>query len=350
MKKQLYLLYFFFLIPYCSYSQWLTSGTNIYNSNTGNIGIGTSTPSEKLHIMGNIRGNSSGGALRIMTQYGYLDVGPQNSYYSQFYTDITRGFYFNNSLTINGNISSYNVSDMNIQTYDGTTYSNRMTIARSNGFIGINKTNPAYQLDVVGTVNATSYLVNGAPLSTSQWTSSGTTINYSSGNVGIGQATPAYKLDVAGSINASSILINGQPFAGGGSQWATVGTSINYLAGNVGIGTSSPDAKLAVKGTIHTNEVKVDLNGAVAPDYVFEKDYTLMSLEDIKSFIDANKHLPEIPSGKEMEENGLQLGEMNLLLLKKVEELTLNLISINERLKQLENENTELRKLKENKK
>jgi hypothetical protein len=75
-----------------------------------------------------------------------------------------------------------------------------------------------------------------------------------------------------------------------------------------------------------------------------------MSLEETKAFIDANKHLPEVPSASEIEKNGIHLGEMNMLLLKKVEELTLNLIAINERLKQIENENKELRKNNENKK
>jgi hypothetical protein len=196
MKKQVYALLLLLFIPYYSFAQWLTSGTNIYNSNTGNVGVGTSTPSEKLHINGTIRGNSTGGALRVKTQFGYLEIGPQNSFYSQFYTDITRGFYFNNSLTVNGNISSFNVSDLNLQTYDGSTYYNRMTIVRSTGFIGVNKTNPAYQLDVAGTVNATSYLLNGSPLSTSQWTTNGTTINYATGNVGIGTTSPAATLDI----------------------------------------------------------------------------------------------------------------------------------------------------------
>jgi hypothetical protein len=95
--------------------------------------------------------------------------------------------------------------------------------------------------------------------------------------------------------------------------------------GNVGIGTSSPNQKLTVNGTIYGKEVKVDLN-VPGPDYVFEKDYPLMSLEETKAYIDANKHLPEVPSAKEMEKNGVQLGEMNLLLLKKLEELTLHLI------------------------
>jgi hypothetical protein len=95
--------------------------------------------------------------------------------------------------------------------------------------------------------------------------------------------------------------------------------------GNVGIGTTIPDALLAVKGTIHSQEVKVDLN-VPGPDYVFEPNYDLKPLSEIETYIKANKHLPEIPSAKEMEKNGVQLGEMNMLLLKKVEELTLYII------------------------
>jgi hypothetical protein len=114
-----------------------------------------------------------------------------------------------------------------------------------------------------------------------------------------------------------------------------------FPGGNVGIGTTAPDAKLTVKGTIHTNEVKVDLN-VPGPDYVFEKGYDLMSLEETKAYIDANKHLPEVPSAKEMEKNGVQLGEMNLLLLKKVEELTLHILRQNEI---LQRQNDRLEKL-----
>jgi hypothetical protein len=94
--------------------------------------------------------------------------------------------------------------------------------------------------------------------------------------------------------------------------------------GNVGIGTSPGNFKLAVNGKIWGTEVQVAVTKP--PDYVFEKSYPLPTLEEVKSFIDQNKHLPEIPSAKEMEANGVNIGEMNMLLLKKIEELTLYVI------------------------
>lgn len=101
--------------------------------------------------------------------------------------------------------------------------------------------------------------------------------------------------------------------------------------GNVGIGTTAPNEKLTVNGTIYGKEVKVDLN-VPAPDYVFEKDYNLPSLEEIQGYIDQHKHLPEVPSAKEIEIKGINVGEMNMILLKKVEELTLYLLEQNNKL------------------
>ncbi|MEO0901176.1 MAG: hypothetical protein AAFY00_03860, partial [Bacteroidota bacterium] len=115
--------------------------------------------------------------------------------------------------------------------------------------------------------------------------------------------------------------------------------------GSVGIGTSIPDAKLTVKGNIHAEEVKVDLS-VPGPDYVFKEDYDLKSLEEVQNYIRENGHLPNVPSAKDMEENGIQLGEMNMKLLEKIEELTLYILQlenmvqkipeIEERLKSLE--------------
>ena len=112
----------------------------------------------------------------------------------------------------------------------------------------------------------------------------------------------------------------------------------------VGIGTSSLGThKLAVEGSVGAREIQVEASGW--SDFVFEKDYELKSLEETEQFILTNKHLPDIPSQKEVEIDGINLGEMDAKLLQKIEELTLHLIQQNklnkelqERVMQLENE------------
>ncbi|PRD44975.1 hypothetical protein [Sphingobacterium haloxyli] len=136
---------------------------------------------------------------------------------------------------------------------------------------------------------------------------------------------------------ADSPLIFGSGLNGGGeathrfylaygaSPWSSpLGMHI-LPNGNVGIGVISPVARLTVNGNILAKEIKVT-NNITVPDYVFEPDYQLSSLSDIEAYVKEHKHLPEIPSAKDIERDGLDLGDMNLLLLKKVEELTLHLI------------------------
>ncbi|MDB5158592.1 MAG: hypothetical protein JWR50_3299 [Mucilaginibacter sp.] len=104
-------------------------------------------------------------------------------------------------------------------------------------------------------------------------------------------------------------------------------------AGNVGIGTRSPDTKLTVNGSVHAKEVKVDMN--ILPDYVFDNTYDLTPLNKVKEYIVKNHHLPEVPSAEQVSKDGLKLGEMNALLLKKVEELTLYAIDQQKQIEQL---------------
>ncbi len=105
-----------------------------------------------------------------------------------------------------------------------------------------------------------------------------------------------------------------------------------YGDGKVGIGTTQPDMELTVNGTIHAKEIKIDLD-IPAPDYVFKEDYNLRSLEEVENFILENSHLPEIPSAKEFEQNGIMQSEMNMSLLKKIEELVLYTIQQEKKIK-----------------
>ncbi|GAF06003.1 hypothetical protein [Saccharicrinis fermentans] len=100
--------------------------------------------------------------------------------------------------------------------------------------------------------------------------------------------------------------------------------------GQVGIGTELDNLgnhKLAVEGSIGAREIKVESSGW--SDFVFNNDYELKSLEETEQFILKNNHLPDIPNEKEVEEEGINLGQMDAKLLQKIEELTLYLIEQN---------------------
>ncbi|MBD0404601.1 tail fiber protein [Flammeovirga sp. EKP202] len=103
--------------------------------------------------------------------------------------------------------------------------------------------------------------------------------------------------------------------------------------GNVGIGTTNTsDFKLSVKGKIRAEEVKVYTGWA---DYVFEEDYELKSLSEVEAHIKEHKHLPDVPSAKEVEENGVNVGETEAMLLRKIEELTLYTIEQEKKIEDL---------------
>ena len=171
------------------------------------------------------------------------------------------------------------------------------------------------------------------------------------GNVGIGTTNPTSILELVNS-NSNRIKFNNNDTSSisflpnnGDSHFHISHTLDNRLTisqglnvgenklftivnnGAVGIGTTVPDSKLTVKGNIHTEEVKVDLS-VPGPDYVFKEDYDLKPLEEVQEYIQAHGHLPNIPSAKEMEVNGILLGGMNMKLLEKIEELTLYLIEL----------------------
>jgi len=87
---------------------------------------------------------------------------------------------------------------------------------------------------------------------------------------------------------------------------------------------------------LKAKEVEVTLTGW--PDYVFEEDYSLRSLDEVASYIQENKRLPEMPSASQVTENGVNLGEINALLLKKMEEMTLYILQQNQNIQTLKDE------------
>src|SRR5690606_38618114 len=139
------------------------------------------------------------------------------------------------------------------------------------------------------------------------------------------------------------ILFQTQPFSSNNPNLNFPTTKmVIQNGGNVGIGITNPTYKLTVDGVISASEVRV--SNTPNSDYVFEPDYPLLPLSEVEVHIKEKKHLPGIPSAEEFKENGVSLGEMDDMLLRKVEELTLYVIEQNRRMEKLEEENTCLEK------
>ena len=183
-----------------------------------------------------------------------------------------------------------------------------------------------------------------------QWQASGNNIyNTNSDNVGIGTTSPSEKLVIhknsasqvatlySNSTTLNNGLVVGIESTGNGFLWLRYNNFLYFgtnatermritANGNVGIGTSTPDYKLDVVGTIRAHSVLV--NTLKTADFVFAPDYRLRPLAEVEQFIAANKHLPEIAPANEMIQNGVNMGEFQIQLLQKIEELTLYVIEL----------------------
>lgn len=120
-----------------------------------------------------------------------------------------------------------------------------------------------------------------------------------------------------------------------------VAIGFNPAVTNSPLRTVASDYRLAVNGKIICTELKVKTGNW--PDYVFSPEYKLMPLDSVEQYIEANHHLPEVPSAKEMEENGINSGEMDNLMMKKLEELTLYMIEQKKEIDQLKEENKKMK-------
>jgi hypothetical protein len=299
----------------------LTSGVQVQAQNTfpatGSVGIGTTTPSPLtlLHL--------NAGVARKGIQL--TSSGDANAY-SDFIWEPVSTTGFTTGLAQNWHFSH-----------------------RKDGYFSNSVANTGTTMEFYANKVGGGYF---APLS---FKSNGDVVLVSSrnatpANVGIGTTTPTALLSLGSTFGNSKLALwdNGSLRSGLGIQagqfrfhlsspsdrfsflGAEAGTELMTLTGtgNLGIGTTDTKGyKLGVNGAAIATSMTVKLN-ANWPDFVFAKTYGLRPLAEVESYIQAHSHLPEVPSAAQVAKDGINLGEMDATLLKKIEELTLYMIEM----------------------
>lgn len=239
----------------------------------------------------------------------------------------------------------------------GKKYNNASLYFLANGNVGVKFSAPRSRLDIGKSLGANNGLRIGDYIEINERE----TINNSAiigFNAIIDESDVSkFKPVWAGSNSASGMILTME--SGGvsnldfyGRTWGTSDLAYGLpnfkhvmrlnVDGTVGIGTKNTYGyKLAVKGSMAASEIKV-LDVSSWADFVFAEDYQLKSLPELESYISKNKHLPDIPSEKQVKEEGISVGEMNAKLLQKIEELTLYVIELNKTVESQQNRISEL--------
>jgi hypothetical protein len=395
---------------------------------TGNVGIGTPTPTGLLHVIGGdiLLGTDSVGGLtdaggRKLRLYQNDDGSPKlilGASHSSSTGGTTFGRIRINAAATGAMLFEIGNGAYNVTNGDPSTYKQVMQVTSAGHVVVIDKLGiagsvaPLEPLDVNGNVRTSvgsggtftafgtntthnNRIILGADSSgayiNSMYSSGGkTAISFRNsnvtamhitdgGSVGIGTSAPTERLQVQdGDIyinngtNASILKLGGTNF-----QWQVkrdyaddAKFKIRYAQGSldafvidrtgkVGIGTTSPAEKLDVNGNAYFNG-NIATNGNVTTkkmivtqlgwsDYVFASDYKLRSLSSVEQFISKNKHLPDVPSAKQVESKGIDVGDTQAILLRKIEELTLYMIAQDKKIAQLEQKMKRIHKANKNK-
>lgn len=308
------------LVSSLASAQLYTPSGTVQASSNNYIGIGTSTPEGILDINANsnipiIRGNG-----------GYIPTGLR---------------FIDDSYTQPGQVKEWSI-------WKGNTFNKGLSFMRydavdrcasgicdiplflaDNGNVGINTSSPQEKFSIHGKHMGTTILVhadNGSnvPADLMFWASE-PGLTYS--GVGIGNNIKNYENGLSMErLNTSK----------GGSYIRLLDNEINFnLVSNTGVKQQSltlyPNGNASLQGKFETKEIKVTLTPTA--DFVFDENYNLPSLEDIEKHIKEKKHLPEIASAAMMEKEGVNIGEFQIKLLQKIEELTLYSIEQNKQLK-----------------
>jgi hypothetical protein len=314
------------------------SPTNaVYVDNDGKVGIGTTTPGAQLDVAGELKVlNGASAYYGIGSEHpasGDADVDRPNlgtsfkvqrfNYHSGL--SFSAHSYYGGIRFYN---QGYNSSESNPYKLSGAPV---MTI--TGGKVGIGTSTPSLPLDIQS--SSSSLFLNYG--STTQTLYTGFYLKTDTGNAQIWKAGSGYTS--YGGARALNIY-NSENYPIAFFQGTSERMRING-GGNVGIGTTTPDYKLDVLGTIRATEIKVATGWS---DFVFDDNYNLPSIDEVKSYIEENKHLPDIPSAKEIQDGGLSVADMMAKQMQKIEELTLYVIEHN---KQMAEQNKRIEEMKE---
>ena len=344
--KNIYLLLIVYLITQTAYSQ--TTEQRYFSKS---LSVNVNTPAELTDDNGQSLNINNIYRVHLVTRNTGTDTGAE---YLVWYNDNSSIWRYR-AVNISGDTSNHPILfiDNNVVKIK-TNHPNLYTIK---AFVEELNTQEA---DVWPNIFGSSY----------QWQREKNSLFYKDGNVGIGNSNPSRALVINGSAADNLVLKrNGGTDANNTIKFENenvnmyVGAStsndfaigfhpnlnsnakfiISSNTGNVGIGTTNPDIwKLAVNGEIRAKEIKVETGWS---DFVFENTYQLPSLTEVENHIQQKGHLKDIPSAKEVEENGIFLGEMDAKLLQKIEELTLYTIAQEKKILSLEKQNSTIQNL-----
>jgi hypothetical protein len=294
---------------------------SVFVTATGDVGIGTSTPTERLDVRTSASGRSVA-RIQSSSATGF----PGIEYFDN--NNLVHLYFGLDNANANTRLNSVNNYPIVILT-EGTE---RMRVT-STGDVGIGTSTPAERLDVRSSASGRSV----ARIQSSSATGLPGIEYFDNNNLvhlyfGLDNANANTRLN---SVNNYPIVI------------LTEGTERMRVTstGSVGIGTSTPASLLHVSG----GDIRVSGGSFIddgttlnVPDFVFEPDYRLMPLDDLREFVSREKHLPNVPSAGDVKKDGLNLSQVQMRLLEKVEELTLYTLKQDEQVKALQSENAKL--------
>jgi hypothetical protein len=295
----------------------------------GRIGIGTITPSASLHIRTSTADflvENSGLEGAYMTVHSGRFNRPATTIYKQAGTE----YWHTGILYDEAGNQKYSIGTAN------TFSSSKLTI-QSDGNIGIATNDPQAKLQIGNLTGADKRIMIPGAYNFER-------LNLTMGANGNGELEFVTHSNGESSGGVKLYSPDGAHLYFQTALATTSYSSLNYQTkmtltngGYLGIGTTCPQTALDVAGTIRAKEVKVELFSGC--DFVFKEDYKLMELKELEQFVKTNQHLPEVAPEKEMVENGVNMKELQMKLLQKIEELTLYTIEQNKKIETIQEQN-----------